>query len=224
MKSPATGQEGAPHVPDFEGAASFGGEMMHASAWQGAEAQRGKRALVVGFGNSGSEIAMDLWEHGANVTVAVRSPINVVPRWLMELYPHGNGLLRAIERWYMPPWISDIIGHLIVNPLLYRDLPSLGLQLSSRGVKTSLINLHRAPLMDIGTIDLIRKRQVAVESRHLARFTAGGATFCDADGVCDAQKFAAGDRDLLMISARITYDGGRFSLALKLATRLGEVT
>ena len=38
--------------------------------------------LVVGFGNSGSEMALDLWEYQARPSVLVRSPIHMLPRWV----------------------------------------------------------------------------------------------------------------------------------------------
>ena len=40
----------------------------------------GQRVLVVGAGNTGAEIALDLAEHGARPTLALRSPVNIVPR------------------------------------------------------------------------------------------------------------------------------------------------
>jgi len=45
--------------------------------------------LVVGFGNSGGEIAIDLVEHGAATEIAVRSPVNVIePNALPKLCPN----------------------------------------------------------------------------------------------------------------------------------------
>jgi alkyl hydroperoxide reductase subunit AhpF len=40
----------------------------------------GQRVLVIGLGNSGGEIAIDLSEQGAHAAICVRSPVNVVPR------------------------------------------------------------------------------------------------------------------------------------------------
>ncbi len=39
--------------------------------------------LVVGFGNSGGEIALDLAEASIDVTLAVRSPVQIIPRDLL---------------------------------------------------------------------------------------------------------------------------------------------
>jgi hypothetical protein len=179
----ATGQEGAPFEPPIPGArdGTFPGKVLHSAAWRGAETYRGQRALVVGFGNSGAEIAMDLWEHGAlNVTVVARSPVNLMPRWFMERYPHGHALLRQLERWHTPAWLSDALARFIVYPLLYPDLEGLGLRLSAKGVKSSLLQDHRPPVLDIGIIDLVRRGEVKVQPRALASLgPSGDATFCD---------------------------------------------
>ena len=42
-----------------------------------------KRVLVVGFGNSGGEIALDLANAGVDVALAVRSPVQILPRDLL---------------------------------------------------------------------------------------------------------------------------------------------
>lgn len=60
----ATGYNGQHHVPTWPGQATFAGEVIHSSAYKSGEPYRGKAVLVVGFGNSGGEIAIDLWEHG----------------------------------------------------------------------------------------------------------------------------------------------------------------
>ena len=52
----------------------------HSSAYRNGRPFAGQDVLVVGFGNSGGEIAVDLFEHGARPSIAVRSPVNVIPR------------------------------------------------------------------------------------------------------------------------------------------------
>ncbi len=76
----ATGLACAPYLPQWPGQADFQGSCLHSSAYRNGEPFRQRRVLVVGFGNSGGEIALDLWEHGAQTSMAVRSPVNVVPR------------------------------------------------------------------------------------------------------------------------------------------------
>ena len=57
--------------------------VIHSSDYRNPAAFAGKRVLVVGFGNSGGEIALDLAEAGVDVTLAVRSPVQIIPRDLL---------------------------------------------------------------------------------------------------------------------------------------------
>jgi putative flavoprotein involved in K+ transport len=73
----ATGMSGFPEVPRFPGAETFGGEQRHSSGHPGGEGFAGKRCVVIGSNNSAHDIAADLWEHGADVTIVQRSPTMV---------------------------------------------------------------------------------------------------------------------------------------------------
>src|SRR5262249_20176138 len=79
----ASGYNRVPKVPVWPGRERFGGVVVHSSGYRSGDAFRGKRALVVGIGNSGGEIALDLWESGATTALSVRSPVHVVPRDLL---------------------------------------------------------------------------------------------------------------------------------------------
>jgi cation diffusion facilitator CzcD-associated flavoprotein CzcO len=78
----ATGVSGIPSLPDIPTLRNFGGKILHSSRYGDGEAWRGKRALVIGTGNSGHDIAQDLYSSGAKVTLVQRSPtliVNVEP-------------------------------------------------------------------------------------------------------------------------------------------------
>jgi putative flavoprotein involved in K+ transport len=70
----ATGMSGFPEVPQFPGADRFKGKQHHSSQHAGGEGWGGRRCVVVGSNNSAHDIAADLWEHGADVTLLQRSP------------------------------------------------------------------------------------------------------------------------------------------------------
>lgn len=74
----ATGMSGVPNVPDIPGVADFAGQVCHSSAFVGGDALDGKRALVVGCCNSGHDIAQELNEQGAAVTILQRSSTYVM--------------------------------------------------------------------------------------------------------------------------------------------------
>jgi putative flavoprotein involved in K+ transport len=74
----ATGMSGVPLKPAFPGAETFAGAQHHSSAHPGGAAYRGKKCVVIGSNNSAHDIAADLWEHDAHVTMVQRSPTLVV--------------------------------------------------------------------------------------------------------------------------------------------------
>lgn len=82
----ATGAYGPPRVIDWPGQDAYRGTLLHSSAYQGAAAFKGKRAVVVGAASSAHDVAVDLWEAGAEVTMIQRTPTTVVrSETLMEL-------------------------------------------------------------------------------------------------------------------------------------------
>ncbi|MEO0798691.1 MAG: NAD(P)/FAD-dependent oxidoreductase [Pseudomonadota bacterium] len=69
----ATGMSGYPHVPEFPGQEDFEGLQVHSSAYPGGREFAGRRAVVIGSNTSAHDIAADLWENGADVTMLQRS-------------------------------------------------------------------------------------------------------------------------------------------------------
>ena len=63
----ATGVSGIPSVPEIAGLKDFAGKVMHSSQYDDGENWKGKRAIVIGTGNSGHDIAQDLYSSGADV-------------------------------------------------------------------------------------------------------------------------------------------------------------
>jgi cation diffusion facilitator CzcD-associated flavoprotein CzcO len=93
----ATGASGIPNRPDIPTLSNFAGTVLHASEYDEGDAWQGKRALVIGSGNSGHDIAQDLHAGGAEVTLVQRSPtqiVNVEPSAQLPyaLYDEGPSL------------------------------------------------------------------------------------------------------------------------------------
>jgi putative flavoprotein involved in K+ transport len=75
----ATGVSGTePNVPVLHGAEQFTGTLCHSSGFGGGAAFAGRKAVVVGSGNSAHDIAQELFEHGADVTMVQRSSTYVI--------------------------------------------------------------------------------------------------------------------------------------------------
>src|SRR5690348_5821842 len=81
----ATGWADTPYTPRFPGMDDYRGRMLHSSVYRNPSPYAGQRVLVVGLGNSGGEIALDLAEADIDVTLAVRGPVKILPRELLGL-------------------------------------------------------------------------------------------------------------------------------------------
>ena len=169
----ASGLAREPHVPTWPGLDAFGGEVMHSSAYRNGEALRGKRVLVVGCGNSGAEIALDAHEHGAQVAMSVRGGIHVVPREILGI--PITTIARIQSRW--PPGWADL-ANAPVLALTVGRLAQLGLQRSGPGAMQRLRDEKQVPVIDVGTLPLLRSGAIALH-RGVERFSAEGARFVD---------------------------------------------
>ncbi|MCA1453129.1 NAD(P)/FAD-dependent oxidoreductase [Bradyrhizobium sp. BRP22] len=92
----ATGVSGIPNVPDIPGLKDFSGKVMHSSGYDDGENWKGKRAIVIGTGNSGHDIAQDLYSSGASVTLVQRSPtlvVSIEPSAQLVYAPYNDGTL-----------------------------------------------------------------------------------------------------------------------------------
>lgn len=72
----ATGENAEPAVPDIEGLDQFDGEIVHACEYKSGAKFQGKNVVVVGCGNSGMEVSLDLCNHNANPSMVVRSSVS----------------------------------------------------------------------------------------------------------------------------------------------------
>jgi cation diffusion facilitator CzcD-associated flavoprotein CzcO len=107
----AGGLFGSPKIPAIKGIESFRGVVAHSDEFQGGADFRGKRALVVGAGVSGHEIAHDLWEHGTDVTMLQRSATYVVSYDTYHKYWAGL----FTEDPVLPPEAADQVAYATPN-------------------------------------------------------------------------------------------------------------
>jgi cation diffusion facilitator CzcD-associated flavoprotein CzcO len=92
----ATGVSGIPNLPDIPSLKNFSGQVLHASQYDDGENWTGKRALVIGTGNSGHDIAQDLHSSGAEVTLVQRSSTlvtNIEPSAQLAYANYSQGTL-----------------------------------------------------------------------------------------------------------------------------------
>lgn len=153
----ATGYNGVPKLPSIPGMESFDGPAIHASAYQDAAPYQGKRTLVVGCGNSGAEIALDLAERGVDVAMVVRGPVHVVPRDLFGRPTQHTNILLS----YLPLRLRDVIAAGTTS-LVVGDLSRWGIVRPAAGPNRMIEELGRVPILDIGTISLVKQGKIRV--------------------------------------------------------------
>ncbi len=169
----ATGNTQSPQRPALPGSETFAGPILHSSEYRNGAAWSGRRVLVVGFGNSGGEIALDLAEHGARPSVAVRSPVNVLPRDFLGVPILGW----AIALTLVPLRMADAVGRLVSRLSLGR-LEPLGLPPLPYGPMTQARRQARIPLLDSGTIARVRRGGIEILP-GVASLVPRGARFAD---------------------------------------------
>jgi cation diffusion facilitator CzcD-associated flavoprotein CzcO len=146
--------------------------------------------LVVGFGNSACEQALDLVERGAKVHLAVRSAVNVLARdffGVLPVVPFGVVMRR------LPTRVADALAWPMIR-MAVGDVTKAGLRKLPYGPNTQIARDHHVPLLDIGTMKQIKQGRITVHG-DLDRFTEDGVVFADGLQVAlDAVVLATGYR------------------------------
>ncbi len=170
----ATGYNRVRNEPVFGDREKFRGVVLHSGSYRNGRAFRGQRALVVGAGNSGAEIALDLWESGALTAMSIRNPVHVLPRDVAGIPAQYNSI-HVFAR--IPPRVADRLTLTLVDRI-YGDLTRHGIRRPAMGPISQMLREKRVPLIDIGTVPLIQQGQIRVH-RGPHAFTADGVRFED---------------------------------------------
>lgn len=189
----ATGQYRIPILPKWRGRETYQGDLVHSSQYTNALPYTGKRVLVVGAGNSGTEIATDLAENGAAfVALSIRTPPPIVPRDPFGMPIQRTGILLS----FLPAWIADRLGRLTARIVL-GDLTRHGLQTP----EWMPFSARRVPVIDVGFVAALKRSLLQIRPA-LARLTDTEAVFEDGsaepfDAIVAATGFSTGLNELL---------------------------
>lgn len=178
----ATGVNRVPVFPDWQGLDQFEGKIIHSREYKNAQPFIGQRTLVIGMGNTGAEIALDLSEHNVPVWLSVRSPVVIVPRDFL-----GNPVQLTARKLEKLPWgLGDWIGTL-VRKITYGDLSKYGIPISNMPPAKQLRETGKTPVIDLGTVEHIKKNKIKtvgdIQSFHKKSITFTHDTILDIDSV-----------------------------------------
>jgi indole-3-pyruvate monooxygenase len=170
----ATGANHSPRLPTYAGQGLFAGRILHSHAYKNAAPFAGQRVLVVGMGNTGAEIALDLSEQGVRAALSVRSPMNIVHRDVLGRPTQVTSI--ALAR--LPIAWGDAIAKVFRN-LTVGDLSRWGIRTSDVSPLRQLRELGKTPVIDIGTLARIKRGEIKVHPGiesfmpHALRFVDG---------------------------------------------------
>jgi len=169
----ATGANCEPRLPTIAGQVQYRGRVLHSRDYRNAAPFAGQRVLVVGMGNTGAEIALDLAEQGVQAALSVRSPVNIVHREVLGRPTQRTSIMLA----KLPARWGDAAATLL-RKLSVGDLQRWGLQTAALSPLRQLREHGRTPVIDVGTLARIKRGEIKVHP-GIERFTRDGLRFVD---------------------------------------------
>jgi cation diffusion facilitator CzcD-associated flavoprotein CzcO len=153
----ATGFSKMPFVPDWPGRESLGERLRHSADYVDPAPYAGQDVLVVGSGNSGAEIAVDLAEGGAaRVRVSVRTPPIVVRRDTLGV----PSQLLGIAMGKLPAGVVVPISRAL-RKISIPDLAPYGLPAPPDGI-AQFARTGTVPILDVGFVAAVRQGRVEI--------------------------------------------------------------
>jgi cation diffusion facilitator CzcD-associated flavoprotein CzcO len=196
----ATGVSGIPSIPEIPSLKSFTGKIIHAAQYTDGEDWQGKRAIVIGSGNSGHDIAQDLTSSGAQVTMVQRSPtlvVNIEPsaQLAYALYSEGPPTEDCDLIATSMPFALARKGHIalteqgkVLDKALLDGLTAKGFKLDfgddGSGWQFKYLTRGGGYYFNVGCSDMIVEGKVALRQfADIESFTAGGMTMRGGEAV-----------------------------------------
>lgn len=188
----ATGLNQKPKVPHWPGDENFKGELIHSRSYFESEPYRNKNVLVVGMGNTGAEIALDLTEAASEVAISVRSPQNIVPLNAFGRSTQRTALL--LEK--LPPLAQDVLSS-FTRWATIGKLDNYGIQTAPISPMKQLRTTGKSPTIDLGTVQKIKQGKIRIKP-GISEFKEDQVVFTDSSSEAfDAVILATGYRSAI---------------------------
>ncbi|XP_010532855.1 PREDICTED: indole-3-pyruvate monooxygenase YUCCA2 [Tarenaya hassleriana] len=154
----ATGENAEEVLPEIQGMDGFNGPVIHTSSYKSGEMFMEKKVLVVGCGNSGMEVCLDLCNFNARPSLVVRDSVHVLPQEMLGRSTFG--LSMWMLKW-LPMRVVDRFL-LLMSRLILGDTDQLGLIRPKLGPLELKTESGKTPVLDVGTLAKIRTGSIKV--------------------------------------------------------------
>lgn len=186
----ASGENAEPQVPCIEDVRKFKGIVLHSCSYKNGATFKDANVLIVGCGNSGMEIALDLAYFGAKPSIVLRGHKHILPAKMLCVHTYTiiSTLLKVFSVWMVDMLLLLGAWWVLGNTDKY------GLKRHTEGPLSIKNRLRKTPVLDTGAYRLIKNGDIKVLP-GVARFTEKGAEFTDGCSEdFDAVVFATGYR------------------------------
>lgn len=165
-----TGHHSTPHRVHFPNQEAFQGRILHSHNYKDERPFLDQRVCVVGVGNSGVDIAVELSRHCSHTVLSTRSGVWIFPRLGLGGRPLDHALVTRWMQYAVPSWIKGWFMETLCT-VLSGDMKEVGLTPLHR-----LLSAHQTTNAEL--VPRIRTGMLQVH-RDIVRFTAHGAIFAD---------------------------------------------
>ncbi|MDQ7025591.1 MAG: NAD(P)/FAD-dependent oxidoreductase [Anaerolineae bacterium] len=200
----ATGLNSIPYIPNWAYRDHYSGQFLHSTEYTTGKEFADKRVLVIGCGNSGAEICVDLVENGASqVACSIRTFPSIVPRDFFGLPIHALGVGLSL----LPGGLKDKVAGLM-SRIQLGNLTKYGM----KSPQWFIFKDGRIPMIDVGFVKYLKKGMIEIRP-DIKDFGETGVTYQDDhhpesfDVVIAATGFRSGLQQILDVSGIVDEDG-----------------
>ncbi|KAJ4755828.1 Flavin-containing monooxygenase [Rhynchospora pubera] len=170
----ATGENAEAFRPEITGMPDYTEVILHTCEYKKGDDFRGKKVLVVGCGNSGMEVCLDLCNNGAQPSMVVRDKLHILPREILGISTFGLSMF--LMRWLPMKHVDSFL--LLCARLLLGDTEKFGLKRPKIGPLQFKMMSGKTPVLDVGTLAKIKNGEIKVVP-GINHFTSKGVEFTD---------------------------------------------
>ncbi|KAJ4767496.1 Flavin-containing monooxygenase [Rhynchospora pubera] len=175
----ATGENAEPVIPIVKGRERFKGDVLHSGEYRNGDRYKGKKVLVIGCGNSGMEICLDLFDHGA---------LPLLDMFGVSTFDLAVKLLKGLPVKLVDQFL------VLASKMILGDAEKYGLRRPKVGPLEIKNITGKSPVLDVGALSLIKSGKIKVVP-EVETFTTNGGRFIDGNEITfDSILFATGYR------------------------------